>query len=141
MKYHSLSRVLIAVATLSLVATSVHAKILSQKKRACVSGGYETFTIIEDDCSGAIHTLYVDCLGNEYLDIPEPRWRAIFSESNDPFPEDFWSMVDRADRSTPGGHTGIYLLNINNERVDLRTPIDQAEADYYGTPCPSTTIH
>ena len=110
---------IVALALLfTTAAMSLDARILSQKKRKCVSGGYETFTLFEDDCSGSIYTLYVDCLGNTYFNVPEPRWRAIFAtEDRDPFPEHFWEMVEIADFNTPGALTGIHLVNDYGEQI------------------------
>lgn len=124
------------------ISTCVDARILHQKQRGCPDGSVETFTLFEDDCTGDIYTLYVDCLGNTYFNVPEPQWRAIFSETDqDPFPERFWEMVRTADLRTPGGLTGIYLLNVHGDRVELRNPYGTAEIAQYLLPCPSPIVN
>jgi|GEM_PF-1888074 len=133
---------MVAFAIVAMIAaTTVEARILVQKSRGCLDGGAETWTLFEDDCTGEIFSIYVDCLGNTYLNVPEPQWRAMFLEDQNPFPDHFWELVERADLNTPGRPSGIYLINIHGERVDFRNPRDAAERERLGAPCtPITTL-
>jgi hypothetical protein len=128
--YGHIGRSICAIAIVFLVLESIAvADVLEQRRRECPGGGFETWTLFEDNCDGGIYTLYVDCDGKHHWNVPRPDWRIVASAGGISvyYPPDFWTMLHMADFAAPAADV-VWVVNAGTgERVYFRNPIDHAE--------------
>ena len=124
-----LFRAAIGVLLVVLSGVQVEARVLSQQKRECPKGGsfdYETWTLIQDDCTGVTYTLYVSCTGTHRWNIAR-LWRVVPSTMpvEVSIPANFWDSMATADYSTWGAPIGVAFVAVVNgvsTPVGLYTP-------------------
>jgi hypothetical protein len=127
-----LFRAAIAIAACCIVtSSSLLAGMLGQKTRPCPLGSpydHETWTLFEDDCTGKTYSVLVTCEGHVWMNVP-PDWSVgtFGGGDSNPFPPQFWEMIDRANFTTPGEPAGYYIYNIFGQPVWFLNPRNAQE--------------